>query len=68
MMVSAGFDHKHDQLGNPENDPAASGKPTSFETADGTEVLYTPGDPDYHEVIERPTASSPAQGPTLGPK
>ena len=68
MMISIDFNHKHDQLGNPEIDPAASGKPTSFEVADGTEVLYVPNDPDYHEVIERSTASSPTQEPTLGPE
>lgn len=66
MMVSAGFDHKHDELGNPRTDHAASGEPTSFELADGTEVLYAPNDPEYHEVIERPRASSSIQAPPPG--
>jgi len=67
-MVAAGFDYANDELGTSRTDPAATGEPTSFELSDGTEVLYTPSDPDYHEVIERPTASSPfARGPTVDP-
>lgn len=70
MMVTASFDHANGQLGTARTDPAATGAPppTSFELSDGTEILYAPGDPDYHEVIERQTASSPsARGPTVGP-
>ncbi|EMA56298.1 hypothetical protein [Halococcus thailandensis] len=69
MMVAAGFDHKNDELGTARTDPAATAEPTSFELSDGTEILYVPGDPEYHEVIERPTASSPSgQGPTIDPR
>lgn len=68
MMVAAGFDHANDELGSDHTDPAATGEPTAFKLSDGTEVLYTPGDPDYYEVIERSTASSPSdRGPTIGP-
>jgi hypothetical protein len=68
MMVSAGFDHANDELGNVRIDSAATGEPTSFELVGGTEILYAPSDPGYYEVIERPTASSPsARGSTVAP-
>ena len=68
MMHSGGFDHENDVLPGSPDDPATTGEPTSFHLDDGIEVLYVPGDSEYYEIIERPSANTtPSQGPTIGP-
>jgi hypothetical protein len=69
MMHAHGFDHGTDVLPAGPDAPAATGEPTSFHLADdNVEVLYVPGDHDYWEAIERPSATStPGRGPSIGP-
>lgn len=70
MMVSAGFDHKNDALGDPETDPNSATEPISFKRLDGSEeYVYSPDSENSCVVIERPSISQPSTpGPSIGPE
>lgn len=69
MMHSVGFDHTNDALPGSPDDPAATGESTSFFLDDNVEILYVPGNPDYWETIERPSATpSSGREPISSPK
>lgn len=69
MMHARGFDHANNVLPAGSDDPAATGDLTSFHLGGDIEVLYVPGDPDYWEATERPSATpTPGRGPSIGPE